>query len=328
VKKLASFASFAFLGCAHTMGGQPSPEVQFDTTAVDDILEWCQTSTGAPPEDWRASRAYTLTREWAKWSGMPDPDRDVEQVLSQIHVQKIADPTSIPLNRVERFLGALLEGREGFIHDATPHLAAYLPADTPIRGQVLFAMFIPPYAFAWGDGSIVINLTASYWGFEPKKVLHLLMHELFHNGYGLHQRGSSPMEAASGSALVESILWQTHNEGLATYIGYRARPPDLFIEDYALIEDAVTSAQLFEKLRQLIDEASAAPPDGLEPLKRKTLTLGSEERAFYVVGATMALRIETLLGRATLVDTIKKGPRAFFDLYQSTNPTTPSLLPR
>lgn len=311
--------------CASSTHRYGSPEVPFDTTGVDSLLEWSRTSSAAPPEDWRASRAYVLTREWAKWSGLPDPERDIDAILAQIRAQKITDPSQVPLHKIDQFLSTLIQRRQTFLAEAKAHLANYLPAGTEVRGQVLFAIFIPPYAFAWGDGSIIINLTASYWSYDPNKVLHLLIHELFHNGYGQYQQGTSPAQASSGEILFENILWQTQNEGLATYVGYRARPPDLFVEDYALIEDSVTSGQLFQKLRKLLARSKKATPEELPALKKEVWSVGTEGRAFYVVGASMAQRIESSLGREALVETIKKGPRHFFELYESTKPPTPVL---
>ena len=46
-----------------------------------------------------------------------------------------------------------------------------------------------------------------------------------------------------------------------------------------------------------------------------------DERVFYIVGATMARRIEEQKGRHALVATIKAGPRAFFAAYAATSPS-------
>ncbi|MCC7380556.1 MAG: hypothetical protein IT384_01900 [Deltaproteobacteria bacterium] len=315
---LASMALASASGCAHQQATS-SPDLVFDATAVADILLWARSDDLRLPTSWRTARAYELTRAWAEWSGLPDPDLDVLQVLTQMGANK-ATRGAHPLERLEAFLTALEARRRSFIAESTPILRAYLPSNTPIRGRVLFAVFIPPFAFAWGDGSVVINLSAAYFDFNDDKVFNLLIHELFHNGFGLHQRGASPMLAKDGAELIENILWQTQNEGIATYVAYRARSPGLFVEDYALIEDEVEVGQLFERTRALLDDATRAGARDLDALKERIFTLGSRDRAFYVVGAVMARQIETQHGRAALVETIVQGPRSFFRAYQGTRP--------
>lgn len=323
MRALGLIAIAALGGCAHRAPAGAPRTIEFDSTAIDALITWSRTGTSAPPAAWKDARAFELTREWARWSGMPDPEPDIGSVLEQIHLQKLEDPALVPLHRVEGFLDAIRERQPAFLAEATPHLERYLPEGTAVGGKILFAIFIPPYAFAWGDGSIVINLTASYWAYDPNKVMHLLVHELFHNGYVQHQRGAASATAETGAALKEHILWQTQNEGLATYVAYRARPHDLFVEDYALIEDREGRAELFEKLSLLLTDAAAATPEDLADLRKRVVKVGNEERAFYVVGATMALVIEERLGRKALVETIERGPHAFFEAYLAVNPPHP-----
>jgi hypothetical protein len=319
-------AVLLFSACAHRPP-QP-PEVAFDATAVDDLLGWARSEQPELPTVWRGTRAYQLARAWARWSGQPDPDLAVIEVLAQIGAEKINRGSGRPLDRVERFLAEIDASHGLFMAHATPLIAAYLPADTPIRARVLFAAFIPPYAFAWGDGSIVVNITAGHFSYQPDRVYDLLVHEVFHAGFGVHQRGRSPLSATSPSDLIECVLWQTQSEGLATYVAYRARPPGLFVEDYALIEDRVAVGETFAHVNQLIADAAQAQDQDLTVLKQRVFALGAQKRAFYVIGAVMAQHIEQVLGRRALVDTVRDGPDAFFAAYARSNPPWPLDLGR
>jgi len=77
--------------------------------------------------------------------------------------------------------------------------------------------------------------------------------------------------------------------------------------------------QIRKKLRMQLEKICAA----LEELKSRIFTLGSRDRAFYVVGAVMAQQIERGLGRPALVETIRQGPRAFFEAYHQSRPIFP-----
>lgn len=218
------------------------------------------------------------------------------------------------------FDGEAARGLIKWARSASSHLRAYLPSGTPVRGKVLFALFIPAYAFAWGDGSIVINVTAGFWGGNPDKVFNLLVHELYHNGFGLHRHGSSPQDAKTGAALVENLLWQTQHEGMATYVAYRARPPGLLVEDYAFLDDAAEVRVRFKLLQKLLDDMGHAGDSELAPLRERLWSGGTSKRAFYVVGAWMARDIEARHGRDALIRTVVDGPRAFLDAYMSSSP--------
>jgi hypothetical protein len=62
--------------------------------------------------------------------------------------------------------------------------------------------------------------------------------KLYHVGYGMHQATVPLEENMTTQQLLDHILWQLHNEGLATYISYEALssfPGEE--EDYTLLEN-------------------------------------------------------------------------------------------
>lgn len=294
--------------------------VIFDGEAIRGLIRWARSDSIDLPSAWRDSKPFALTREWARWSGQSDPDQGVERMLRELVSDKARTPASTRMGRAERLLEAILDGRNSFLQRALPHLQAYLPPNTEVRGQVLFAVFTPPYAFAWRDGSIVVNVTAAFWKWNPDKVFNLLVHELYHNGFGVHRRGSSPQEANDRNALVENLLWQTQNEGMATYVAYRARPTNLEIEDYRLLDDPAEVRVRFELLQRLLADIDGANETTVAGMRDRLWADGTSKRAFYIVGASMARRIESERGRAALVQTVRDGPRAFVAEYMATMP--------
>src|SRR6266540_624575 len=147
---------------------------------------------------------------------------------------------------------------------AVSHLRQYLPPGTRVRGTIALAAFLPNYAFSM-DEAIVVSLTDSFWANDSARVFNLLAHELFHNGFLQHQHGESPSEAKDRSALLRSFLWQLQNEGLATYVAYRMRPPDLALADYRLLESAEEVSKRFDLCRRLTQDLESVGE--LAPLK-------------------------------------------------------------
>ncbi len=306
-------------GAARSEQENPAIAVAFDGTAVRELIQWARSDSMELPSAWRSQRPFALTREWARGSGLPDPNSEVEQILKEIIREKPQTAPEARMARTEGFLNNMLEDRQTFLQRAVPHLQAYLSPGTPIRGQVLFAVFIPAYAFAW-DGSIVVNLTAAFWKWEPQKVFNLLVHELYHIGFAAHRPDSPAEQVQTRSGLVENVFWQTQNEGMATYVAYRANPPSLEVEDYRLLDDAAEVRLRFEMLRKLLADIQRADELELHKLRDRLWSEGVEKRAFYIVGAWMARQIESRKGRKALVRTVVDGPPAFLDAYMTTSP--------
>jgi len=258
-------------------------------------------------------------REQAKWNGRPDPDDEVLQQLIRIRQRRDEAPVKGLLNGTARLLDGILKEREEFVQWAIPHLHRYLPDGTPIRGAVAMAAFLPNYAFSM-NGIIVISLTDRFWSNDASVVFNLLVHELFHNGFVQHQRGISPNDARDGHELVQALLWQMQNEGMATYVAYRAKPPHLVFGDYKLLEQSGEVRNHFAQCRKLLMDLNAASRQTLPALRERLWRECNLSRVSYIVGASMARRIEQLSGVAALVKTIRQGPQAFLGAYQRTSP--------
>ncbi|MCD4706535.1 MAG: hypothetical protein K8S62_02215 [Candidatus Sabulitectum sp.] len=294
------------------------------------MIEWAQSDASSPPDTWRSMPAYTLTQLWAKSNGLPDPGIEVERILNDIALSGHRNSNEVLAAKAKKFLISLQDRYQTFTEDAIPHLQAYLPSGTPITGRIIFALFIPAYAFTWignDANSIVINLTASFWQWNPDRVFNLLVHEMYHIGVAYHQMGESVTEVSTVEALLENVLWQIQNEGLATYVAYRARPEELGIEDYRLLNNSVEVRARFEMVQCLLTDLRQMDLKRIPEFQKRIWNEGIKSRAFYVVGASMARRIEENKDRSTLIRTIENGAQSFFAEFSATSPSSELRIP-
>ncbi len=297
--------------------------ITIDAEAAQLLIEWAQSNNVSLPDAWNSLPAYVLTRLWAKSNGQPDPDLEVERILNDIALSGRKKHIEALVVQAQKLMVSILNRHQVFTTSAIPHLQAYLPSGTPINGRVVLALFIPAYAFTWiGDdtNSIVINLTASFWQRNPDKVFNLLVHELYHIGVSHHHMGASVTDASTAEALTENILWQIQNEGLATYVAYRARPKGLVVEDYRLLDNSLEVRACFEMVQLLLADIARMDSKRIAELRKRIWNEGIKSRAFYVVGASMARRIEEYKGRNVLIKTVESGPQSFFTEYSATSP--------
>ena len=302
--------------------------VSFSGDAVLEIIRWARSDSLEVPTAWRSHPAYALTRQWAKLAGQPNPDLEVDRILKEIASEKPHAPPqtrAASMASTENLMASILGERDRVLHRAVPHIQRYLPASTPVRGRVLFAVFIPPYAFSM-EGTIVINLTSAFWNQNPEKVFNLLVHEFYHNGFDEHCENAPGGETQTTAALVEEVLWQVQNEGMATYVAYRAKPTHLEVEDYRLLDDSAEVHRRFATVRKLLGDIESADPSAIPQLRARLWTEGVEDRAFYIVGAHMARQIEEKRGLEVLVRTVPDGARTFVEAYMSTSPPGEPLL--
>lgn len=152
-------------------------------------------------------------------------------------------------------------------------------------------------------------------------MFNLLVHELFHNGFVQHQPGISPNDAPDGPRLSQALLWQIQNEGLATYVAYRAKTADLVLGDYELLGKPAEVSKRFAQCRSLLRDSQAATAQSLSALRERVWRECNVDRLSYVVGAAMAGRIEQQSDVSTLANTIRQGPSAFLEAYQRTSPS-------
>jgi hypothetical protein len=163
------------------------------------------------------------------------------------------------------------------------------------------------------NGQIVIDPLSSHYKQDPDRVFNLITHETFHLGYG-YNRELRREKKLDDDFVYNTVLDGLQNEGIATYVGYRAREifPNNDEPDYVMLEDPATVRRKLEKLNKLFGLIGTVSVDSLRGLAWDEGVMG---RAYYVVGAHMARTIDEERGREALVETIAVGPLSFVDVY-------------
>jgi len=159
-------------------------------------------------------------------------------------------------------------------------------------------------------------VTSNQWGSDENSALNEIIHELYHNGYETHQLQCPLKDEMSTQQLLAHISWQLHNEGMATYVAYKA--PHIFPKDndkdYAMLENPSEVSRLLGNVKKLIRDVSTKLPTDV---KEDVIKVGISERAFYVTGAHMARMINDKAGQNMLIESVIKGPKHFLEIYNA-----------
>jgi hypothetical protein len=312
------------MGCERETGsgaGCAEANVSFDISSLEKIRRTPDSVLADVREFWETEPPYIAAKRWEP-TGYPIHYGEFERIVGELAVQ----------NEQTRSLNDCFALANG-IHDAAPQFRArglsgvcsYLPEETVLEASVLLACFIhlgdpdprfSPSAFVVED-DIVVNASSTFWNSNVNDVLHMLIHEVYHVGYHAHHRSLPLQDAETGQEMVEHILWQLQNEGMATYVAYKARsafPESGDEEDYRLLEDPEQVELRLDDVRDLIEQAVTVPP---AEMRDAVIERGITNRGFYIVGAHMARTIEEVLGRDALVTAVRDGPAAFSELYDS-----------
>jgi hypothetical protein len=206
---------------------------------------------------------------------------------------------------------SMIKKEKEFSEKAIPYLCSFLPKDCPdISTTIYFTTAIMASGFQSGN-SIVI------YGANADKD-NLLIHELYHQGFDKCK--PRRIESSSKDSMIYQIYNDIQNEGMATYVGYKALKEfphcrtDMLKDDYKLFENHEELNALLSTMNDLFKKALTL---GEKELKDSLWQVGSTDRAYYVVGCSMAATIDEKLGRDALVETISKGPQSFLRTYNS-----------
>lgn len=284
-------------------------EIVFDTTTLEKIVEdpeWVLTHENA---FWEQYRAQVLTRKWAD-----HVNYDIQYEDWREKVQAWADLTQEERDGhvLMKITGRILSAKDEFLEKALPHDCAFLPTGVDLSVTVQFTAFVPPFAFAMED--LVIDVASEYWKGNPEHVLNLLVHEIFHVGYS-HYRTMQTEKGMVDDRLY-GILDNIVNEGICTYVGYRALPifPVEDERDYRMMEDKEVVHRLFADTNEVLSQFAKLSEEELGKLSWEKGVIG---RAYYVTGAQMCREIDETTGRESLINVYTKGPLSIIQLYNS-----------
>lgn len=147
---------------------------------------------------------------------------------------------------------------------------------------------------------------------------NLIIHELFHQGF--NKCKPKMFENSSKDSVIYQIYNDLQNEGMATYVGYKALKDfphcrnDMLKDDYKLFENNEEMNALLNKMNGVFKKTLTLRE---KELKDTLWQIGSTDRAYYVIGCYMSKIIDEKLGRNALIETISKGPQSFLHAYNS-----------
>lgn len=284
--------------------------VEFDISSVEKVFRTPKTVLQDVDAFWREETAYEMAVGWSP-PGYPVHIGGFREKVEELAKQPLEEREQNPYFR---FAKTLTDSITRIRSDGLSHICSYLPRESKMVSTIYLACFIflgkdepqfVPSAFIYG-GSSCLNVTSDQWGFNENRALNEIIHELYHNGYETHQIQCPLKDEMSTRQLLAHILWQLHNEGMATYVAYKAQHlfPKDNDEDYAMLENPSEVSRLLGNVKKLIRDASTELPTDV---KEGVIQVGISERAFYVAGAHMASIIEDKAGKNALIESVTKG---------------------
>lgn len=280
----------------------------FDVSSAEHIILRPEIILEDPERFWREDEAYQLVGLWHEATHQP-PDMDKWRESIE-RLAKLSPSERESHSQLEAVRNAAAD-EQSFIEQAVPFLCEWLPPDADLSTTLYFTTEMMSAGFQQRGNVVIHALNAD--------LTNLFVHEVFHRGYTYIYRKyvSSEMETDPRRLMYLSL----QNEGMATYVAYRAREifphvgevgRSLIATDYDLFEKPDEVARLLDELCTLHQEAGGLTAD---ELRTRSWTIGIQGRANYVVGAYMAQTIENNFGREALVETIKNGPQSFVAAY-------------
>ena len=284
-------------------------KIQFDDSSIKMLVLHPEEVFAKPDSFWASDSAYQLVKIWHHNISYPVPMEQWKgwmQALINTPIEERAKNTQLVASE------SMIQKAEEFNKKAFPYLCSFLPKDCPsINTTVYFTTAIMASGFQMGK-SIVL------YGANADKD-NMLIHELFHQGFDSFRK-NIPVGNSHQDSLINQIYGGLQNEGMATYVGYKALKEfprcrtDMLKDDYQMFENDEDVKALRNKMNELFKKAFTL---GEKELKDALWQVGSIDRAYYVVGCFMARTIDEKLGRNALVETISSGPKSFLRTYNS-----------
>jgi hypothetical protein len=283
-------------------------EIRFDDSSLEMLVLHPDSVLANADAFWAGDSAYKLVKQWHTNVSLPLPTEQWNKWMHALEDVPAIDRLTNPQLVAAR--STIRKGKE-FSKRAIPYLCTFLPENCPkITTTIYFTTAIMASGFQMGH-SIVI------YGANADKD-NMFIHELFHQGFD-HYRQNRPCANRQDSAIA-NIYASLQNEGMATYVGYKALKEfphcrtDLLKDDYKMFKNTEDVKSLLNAMNNLLKNSSTLTE---KSLKDSLWQVGSVDRAFYVVGCFMAKTIDEKLGRDALVETITREPIHFVRIYNS-----------
>jgi len=285
-------------------------DLSFNTSSLEKIVLSPEKINKNSKSFWQNDEAYSLIEKWHNRENLKlDRSKWEENLSRYISV--------LPENRKENLylnFAYKLKAKEAeFKRKAIPFLLSFFPKDMK---KVKTQIFLVEETFTGGfiqDGNVIIDVTHNTVP-DIDATFNMLIHELFHIGFEKFRlyRKDYPLK----NNRLDRVLDLLQNEGIATYVGYKAKKiydiPDKKI--YILLKSRENLPELIKDFNEYLDEIIDCND---EEFYKKQNEIGYEKYAYYLLGAYMVEKIDKILGREVLISTILRGPRTFVSAYNS-----------
>ncbi len=284
-------------------------EIVLNTSTLEKIVNDPEGVLENEETFWQEERAQKLTRDWANNIGYEISYEDWREKIGEWAALSLEERKAHVLMENTR---KIVEGKDAFLEKALPHLCSFLPEDADINVTVQFTAFIPPNAFAQED--IIINAASPTWKDNVDNILNILVHEIFHAGYGHCRdvRTETPLEDDAIYQMLDNI----HNEGVCTYVGFKALPmfPSPDDRDYPVLDDPAEVKRQLGVVNHTLSQVGKVSEEDLKKMVWEECIVG---RGYYITGTTMCRVIDESQGREALIETLTTGPLRFVEVYNS-----------
>lgn len=320
VVSVTSWSSVSFAGpvdqakitklCDSGFGVCENSRVAFEASSLEVIYLHPEEILEDVDAFWTEDPAYRLVAKWHEGVGYPVPPPGWQQVIEKFAAVPAADRRS---SEAMKAMTDLVRGKDIFAERAVPHICSFLPDNgRDIGTTVYFTSVLAANAFQ-KDYKVVFNIAHPDWEYEASNILNNVVHEVFHVAF--YRNECLMAETPYHSIEKYDVCVNLMNEGLATYVAYRAQDfyPTRY-DDYAMLEDMAEVKRLIGRLNELLAAVDDVSPD---EFRQRMWSTGVQERALYIPGAHMARTIDERLGRAALVRTMGMGPRTFIRTYNT-----------
>jgi hypothetical protein len=299
--------------------------IRIDTTSIETIYSDPEGILADPDKFVQEDRAYQLFANHR--TRVNDPFQMAAWVKE---INKLASLPEDERNQQipYRLYKSIQEHRQAFCQEVVSNVLTYLPEGTDLEVTIYLtahegsaAAFTSGQEIAFSLSSpLLVNTALIYEPTGLSSFFNLALHELFHAGFGLHQKDLSKDEHRKNEIVID-LLAVLQNEGMATYTSYRLNPnyPTPFEWFVYLIDKEPVVSFYLGKLNRILADGSPPPPLGEEynELYRRIGTWGYRRNGLYIVGGYMAKTIEEALGHEALVQTVEDGFYAFAETYNS-----------
>jgi len=293
------------------VSGFSTSNLSFDFSSVETIVLSPNKIVENATVFWENDSAYILAKHWHNATKVP-----ISMKKWTKKIQKLSNKTDQERRQsaTMQIVDVLKKEEQNFVQQAIPHIASFLPPQTPpVNTKIFITAYTNPWAFAV-KGFSVISITDRHYHQNAEFILNLMIHEFFHVGYA--KNAQLWKETALKDDDKSRLIIQLHNEGIATYVAYTAQnlySAKGFEPDFKMFENQEIIAKKIQNVNDIFKKAN----ENSNAISDLSWKVGIMQRAYYVAGAFMAKTIDEKLGRKKLAETIENGPRSFVATYNS-----------